>query len=127
MPAHDFRFCSKAFPQNHVCPDFRMMIINAHFPVQDAVAMSALAIGLRLRRKQIGKKYREAFPEYAEFPVSAPDVMKQRAPRQKRQIDFLLRVVCKRNRGMRRTKRMTLIGNGHAEKKRLLSPAQVLF
>ena len=89
MPAHDFRFCREAFLQKHGRPDFCVMIINAHFPVQDAVTMSALAIGLRLRRKQIGKKYREAFPEYAEFPVSAPNVMKQRAPRQKRQIDFL--------------------------------------
>ena len=84
MSAHDFRFRRKAFPQKHGRPDFRVMIINAHFSVQDAVAMNAIAIFSRQRRKQGGKKYRKAFPKDAEFPVSAPDVMKQRAPRQKR-------------------------------------------
>ena len=127
MPAHDFRFCREAFLQKHGRPDFCVMIINAHFPVQDAVAMNAVAIFPRRRRTQSGKKYRKAFPKDAEFPVSAPDVMKQRAPRQKRKIDFSFLVFRKRNRGMRRAKRMTLVGNGHAEKKSLLSHTQIMF
>ena len=127
MLAYDFRLFCKAFPQKHVRPDFRVMIIDAHFPVQYSVAVRAIAIGFRLRRKQRGKKHRKAFPKNAEFPVPSPDVMKQRTPRQKRQIDFLRGIFRKRNRGMRRAERMALVRNGHAEKKSLLSPVQVLF
>ena len=127
MSAHDFRFRRKAFPQKHGRPDFRVMIINAHFPVQDAVAMGAIAIFPRQRRKQSGKKYCKAFPKDAEFPVSAPNVMKKRTASQKRKIDFPLRISRKRNRSLRRAKRMTLIGNGHTEKESLLSPVQFFF